>query len=38
VKKNENRAYMGRKLEEQKVENAMDNFYKYDPKISTVTR
>lgn len=31
--------YMGRKVEKQKKENqSMDNFYRYDPNISTVAR
>jgi hypothetical protein len=29
---------MGRKLEEKTGENAMDNFYKYDPKLASVSR
>lgn len=30
--------YMGRKMEQKKKESAMDNFYKYDPKVDTITR
>jgi hypothetical protein len=30
--------YMGRKLEQKMAENAMDNFYKYDPNVSSVAR
>jgi hypothetical protein len=31
--------YMGRKMEEKKKEaSTMDNFYKYDPNLSTVAR
>lgn len=29
---------MGRKIEQKMKENAMDNFYKYDPKITSVAR
>lgn len=29
---------MGRKLEDKPKENAMDNFYKYSPKVSAVAR